>query len=149
MDEAAGILEDLLGAIVEALALDADVTVGFDDGTLSGRVEGDDLGLLIGRHGRTIEAVQHLAQRIVQRGEPDGPRVVIDAGDYRERRATALREEADEAVERALRTGVAVELRTMPALERRVVHEHLRDRDGVETYSEGAEPERYLVVAPV
>jgi spoIIIJ-associated protein len=148
IDAAAELLGELLGWIVEALALDADVTVEYRDGALLGRVEGDDLGLFIGRHGRTIEAVQHLAQRIVLKGDTEGMRVLVDAGDYRESRAEALRAEAEEAVEDALRTGQPVELSPMPALERRVVHEHLRDREGITTYSEGAEPDRYLVVAP-
>jgi spoIIIJ-associated protein len=148
IDEAAELLEELLGSVVEALQLDADVTVEYRDGTLLGRVEGDDLGLFIGRHGRTIEAVQHLAQRIVLKGDSEGLRVLVDAGDYRASRAEALRAEAEEAVEDALRTGGPIELSPMPALERRVVHEHLRDREGIRTYSEGAEPDRYLVVAP-
>jgi spoIIIJ-associated protein len=147
LDEAAGVLEDLLGTVVEALQLDADVTVQYQQGVLCGRVDADDLGLFIGRHGRTIEAVQHLAQRIVLKGDSDGLKVLIDAGDYRESRALALHNEADDAAEEAQRTGQPVALRPMPALERRVVHEHLRDREGIETYSEGAEPERYLVVA--
>jgi spoIIIJ-associated protein len=73
----------------------------------------------------------------------------VDADGYRERRAHALREDADDAAEEALRSGRAVELDPMPASERRVVHEHLRDRGDVRTHSEGEEPERYLVVSPL
>ena len=112
-------------------------------------MHGDDLGLFIGRRGQTIDAVQHLAQRIVF---PDGPspvRVVIDADGYRERRAEALRADAEDAAEEALRSGRPVELDPMPASERRVVHEHLRNRDDVSTHSEGEEPDRYLIVSPV
>jgi spoIIIJ-associated protein len=74
--------------------------------------------------------------------------VEIDADGYRERRAELLRADADDAADEALREGRAVELDPMPASERRIVHEHLRERGGVETHSEGDEPERYLVVTP-
>jgi spoIIIJ-associated protein len=146
--EDADVLEDLLDAIASALQLDVDVDVDYDDGVLTGRLLGRDLGLFIGRHGQTIDAVQHLAQRIVLKGGDPGLRLLVDAGGYRARRAKTLRGEADDAAEEALRTGRPVELDPMPALERRLVHEHLRDRTEVETYSEGTEPDRYLVVSP-
>jgi spoIIIJ-associated protein len=142
-------LEDLLEEIVDDLQLDATVEVEERDGVLTGRLEGENVGLFIGRHGQTIDAVQHLAQRIVF---PDGPspvRVVIDANGYRERRAEALRAEADDAADQAVNTGKSVELDPLPASERRVVHEYLRERDDVETHSEGDEPDRYLVVSPL
>lgn len=142
------LLRELLEEIVDGLDLDADVRVEESEGTLTGRVEGEDVGLLIGRRGQTIDAVQHLAQRIVFRGGSAEARVVIDADGYRERRAEALRATALEAAEDALATGEAVELDPMPASERRIVHEFLRDRDDVSTHSEGEEPERYLVVEP-
>ena len=116
---------------------------------LTGRLEGDDLGLFIGRRGQTIDAVQHLAQRIVFPEGPSPVRVVIDADGYRERRAEALRADADDAAEEALRSGEPVELDPMPPSERRIVHEYLRDRGDVETHSEGDEPDRYLVVSPL
>jgi spoIIIJ-associated protein len=146
--EEADLLEDLLDAIASALQLDADVSIEYREGVLTGRVLGDDLGLFIGRHGQTIDAVQHLAQRIVLRGGESELRLMVDAGGYRARRAKALRAEADDAAEEALRTGRSVELDPMPALERRLVHEHLRDRSELETYSEGVEPDRYLIVSP-
>jgi spoIIIJ-associated protein len=147
--EPAETLEDLLEEIVEGLRLDVDIEVEEEDGVLTGRLEGDDVGLFIGRHGQTIDAVQHLAQRIVF---PDGPspvRVVIDADGYRERRADTLKTDADDAVEEALRSGRAVEFDPMPSFERRIIHEYLRDRDDVETYSEGEEPDRHLVISPL
>jgi spoIIIJ-associated protein len=142
------ILEDLLREVTEGLGLECEVVVAQEDGILRGSVEGDDVGLLIGRRGQTIDAIQHLAQRIVFPGGQSEARVVIDADGYRERRAQALREAAAEAAERALESGQPVELDPMPATERRVVHEYLRDRGDVQTHSEGDEPERYLVVSP-
>jgi spoIIIJ-associated protein len=142
-------LRDLLEEIVDSLRLEAEVEVEETREQITGRVEGEDLGLFIGRRGQTIDAVQHLAQRILY---PDGPsqiRVVIDADGYRDRRAEALRGEADDAAEQAIRTGRPVELDPLPPFERRIVHEYLRERGGVETHSEGAEPHRFLVITPL
>jgi len=141
-------LEELLEEIVDDLQLDASIEVEERDGVLTGRVDGDHVGLFIGRHGQTIDAVQHLAQRIVFPDGPSAVRVVIDANGYRERRAEALRGEADDAADQAVSTGRSVELDPLPASERRIVHEYLRDRDDVETHSEGDEPDRYLVISP-
>src|SRR5271156_6921334 len=142
-------LEDLLEEIAEGLQLDVEVEVEEGDGVLTGRLKGEDVGLFIGRHGQTIDAVQHLAQRIVFPEGPSSIRVVIDANGYRERRAEALRADADEAADEALSSGRPVELDPLPPSERRIVHEYLRERGGVETHSEGNEPERYLVVTPL
>ena len=147
-EDSATILRELLEEVVDSMGLDVDVRVEHADGVLSGSVEGEDLGLFIGRRGQTIDAVQHLAQRIVFRGGSPESRVVIDADGYRARRAEALRTLAAEAAEDSLRSGEAVELEPMPASERRIVHEYLRERGGVLTHSEGEEPERYLVVEP-
>ncbi|MGI8558786.1 MAG: protein jag [Solirubrobacteraceae bacterium] len=138
-------LEDLLEVVVEALGLEADVRVEGSPEELVGTVEGADVGLLIGRHGQTIEAVQHLAQRIVLRGG-SGPRVVVDAGGYRAEREATLQAQANDAADSALGSGEPVALPPMSAAERRFVHEHLRERGDVETHSEGQEPERRLIV---
>ncbi|HWX74163.1 MAG TPA: R3H domain-containing nucleic acid-binding protein [Solirubrobacteraceae bacterium] len=142
------LLQELLEEIVDALGLDAEVEVEERTGELNGLVQGDDVGLFIGRRGQTIDAVQHLAQRIVFPEGPGDARVVIDADGYRARRAELLREDADDAAEEALRTGRAVDFDPLPSWERRLVHEYLRDRAEVETHSEGEEPDRYVVVAP-
>jgi len=146
--EPAEALEELLEEIIDGLGLDAGIEIEESDGVLTGKLDGEDVGLFIGRHGQTIDAVQHLAQRIVFPEGPSAVRVVIDANGYRERRAEALRGEADDAADEALRTGGPVELDPLPPFERRVVHEYLRERGDVRTHSEGNEPERYLVVSP-
>lgn len=148
-EDPAEILADLLEEIVEGLGLECQVGVEEEEGLLRGYVEGEDVGLLIGRRGQTIDAIQHLAQRIVFHGGESGTRVVIDADGYRERRMRMLHEDAADAAEEALRAREPVELAPMPASERRIVHEYLRDRGDVRTHSEGEEPERYLVVSPV
>ena len=141
-------LTELLEEIAAALGLDAEIEVHEADGILTGSLEGGDVGLFIGRHGQTIDAVQHLAQRIVFPEGPSSVRVVIDANGYRERRAEALRGEADDAADEALRTGEPVERAPLPPFERRIVHEYLRERGDVQTHSEGNEPVRVLVVSP-
>jgi spoIIIJ-associated protein len=149
MSEAGDRLRELLERVVEALGVDARVEVEEDDETLRGTVEGDDLGVLIGRHGQTIDALEHVASRVAFRADTERKRVVVDAAGYRARRAEALERQADKAASEAVRFGRPVALDAMVASERRVVHEFLRDRHDVETYSEGEEPDRHLVVAPV
>ena len=148
LDDDAERVRDLLEEVADALDLDADVVVDVRDGVIHGRLDGDDLGLFIGRHGQTIDAVQHLAYKTAGRGDRPGPRVVIDAAGYRARREQVLHRQADQAAADALRSKRPVALDAMSASERKVVHEYLKDRGDVETYSEGAEPDRHLVVAP-
>ena len=142
---------ELLEQIVEALDLDAEIDVVVNDDAVTGTLEGDDLGLFIGKHGQTIDAVQHLATRIIQRDAGDGERirVEIDAAGYRGRRREQLEHQAEEAAEKALSEESSVDLPPMNAAERRIVHQHLRDREDVDTHSEGDEPRRYLVITPV
>ena len=149
-DSPAERVRDLLETVGEALGLDAEVRVEEDGGGIRGVLEGGDLGLFIGRHGQTIDAVQHLAFKVANREGARGTvRVVIDAAGYRARREQALHRQADQAAADAVRGGRPVALDAMSATERKVVHEHLKDRDDVETYSEGTEPDRHLVVAPL
>ncbi|HTA05901.1 MAG TPA: R3H domain-containing nucleic acid-binding protein [Solirubrobacteraceae bacterium] len=147
--EPAELLEELLEEVTAGLGLEAEIEVEERSGVLRGTLKGDDVGLFIGRRGQTIDAVQHLAQRIVFPEGPSQTRVEIDADGYRERRAELLRADADDAAEEAVRDGGPVELEPMPPSERRIVHEYLRERGGVETHSEGEEPNRFLVVSPV
>lgn len=142
-------VRDLVEEVLDALDLEAEVGVETAGEEINVTVEGEELGAFIGRHGSTIDAVQHLAFKVAGSGRGSGPRVNIDAAGYRERRREVLEREAEEAAERAESTGEPVALDAMSAIERKVVHEHLKERGGVETYSEGTEPGRHLVVAPL
>jgi spoIIIJ-associated protein len=142
------LVRTLLERVADALDLEAEIDVHADDGVVHGTLQGEELGLFIGRHGQTIDAVQHLAQRIVHAKTGELRRVVIDAEGYRARRQEALERQADEAADEALRFDRAVALDAMTASERRLVHEYLRDREDVETHSEGDEPQRHLVISP-
>jgi spoIIIJ-associated protein len=148
-DEPAERVRAFLSRVLVALDLRASVDIEEDDEELRATVNGDDLGLMIGKHGSTIDSLQHLAQRIAFRGSAERKSVVVDAAGYRERREGVLRRAADRAVSEALDFGRAVELEPMSAAERRVVHTYLRDRTDVQTHSEGDEPDRRLVVTPV
>ena len=148
-EEPAERLRAVVTRVVQALGLRATVDVEETPEEIRATVNGDDLGLLIGKHGSTIDALQHLGMRAALRGSEERKQIVVDAAGYRERREAALQRSADRAVSDALRFGRAVELEPMRAPERKVVHMYLRERTDVETHSEGDEPDRRLVVTPV
>ena len=136
--------------VLDELDLGGEVEISEDDGTIVASVEGeDDYGLLIGRRGQTIDALQLLSYQAAFRGMKERKRVIVDAAGYRERRREALTARADRAAEDAEASGSPVEMDPMSAQERRVVHEHLKERAGIETYSEGDEPHRCVMVAPL
>ena len=139
----------ILERVVDALELDADIDVTEDPQQITGTIDGEDVGRLIGRRGQTIDAVQLICYRAAQRGSSDRKRVAVDAAGYRERRREQVAHQADRAAERALETGREIELEPMTPNERKVVHDHLKDRSGVETFSEGDEPDRCVIVAPL
>ena len=139
----------VLERVVAELGLEAEVSVEEDEDEIRGSVDGEEVGLLIGRHGQTIDAVQLLCFQMAFRGRPERKRVSVDAAGYRERQGESLRRRADMAADDAIRDKRAVELEPMGSNERRVIHEHLRDRPELETYSEGDEPNRFVVIAPL
>jgi spoIIIJ-associated protein len=138
-------VEVLMGQIVDALDLEGRVVVEEREEEIAARVEGDDLGLLIGRRGQTIDAVQLVCYRVAFRGRGDRKRVSVDAAGYRERRQETVERQADRAAE----SGKEIELEPMNPSERKIVHDRLKDRSGIETFSEGEEPERCVIVAPL
>lgn len=142
-------IEEILETIAEAAGVDAEVRVEDSGDSINAEFVGDDLALLIGHHGQTIDAIQHLAHRIAFHGIDERKPLTVDAAGYRERRAATLHAVADQAAETAVRERRPVSLEPMGAQERKVVHEHLKARFDVETYSEGQEPSRRLVVAPL
>ena len=141
---------ELVEGVLDELDLDGEVVVEEDDNRIELSVEGDDdYGLLIGKRGQTIDALQLLCYQAAFRGMRERKRVVVDAAGYRGRRRETLEGRADRAAEQALSNNRVVEMDPMSAQERRVVHERLKDRAGVETYSEGDEPHRCVVVSPL
>ena len=143
-------VRELIEGVLDELDLEGEVEIREDDERIEAEVVGDeDFGLLIGKRGQTIDALQLLCFQAAFRGLRDRKRVILDAAGYRERRKEVLTARADRAAEQALDRNVSVELDPMSAQERRVVHEHLKERSGIETFSEGDEPRRCVVVAPL
>jgi spoIIIJ-associated protein len=149
-DDPAERARELVEGVLDELDLDGEVEVEEDDDRIAVTVAGSaDYGLLIGKRGQTIDALQLLCYQAAFRGLRERKRVVVDAAGYRERRRETLENRADRAAEQALTDNRVVEMDPMSAQERRVVHERLKERAGVETYSEGDEPHRCVVVAPL
>ena len=148
-EEPAERVRAIVARVVQALGLHATVDIVETDEEIRATVNGDELGLLIGKHGSTIDALQHLVFRAAFRGEEERKQVTVDAAGYRERREGALHRMADRAAAEALRYSRPVELEPMRATERKIVHTYLSERSDVETHSEGDEPDRRLVVSPV
>ena len=148
--ELAGQARDLVERICAGIGVRCRIEVVEDDEALTATCSGSNLGLLIGKHGQTIDAIQYLVNAIVWRSRPDDRKdIVVDAAGYRERRRSALEALALRSAEEALATGSKIELEPMTAVERKTVHVRLKEVDGVETGSEGTEPNRFVVILPI
>jgi spoIIIJ-associated protein len=151
VDEQADLMTTFLEGLLEAFGATGTVArTKIDDDTIELQVEGDDLGLLIGPKGATLQAVQELARTYVQRkaaGTHHG-RVRIDIGGYRQRRREALERFTTQVAEQVIDSGVQKALEPMNAADRKVVHDTVNDIDGVVTSSEGDEPRRRVVISP-
>lgn len=112
-------------------------------------VEGESLGLLIGRHGATLEALQYIVGVINSRQQLVEHKIIVDIEGYRERRERHLRAQAHQEALVAVREGKEVVLEPMPACDRRIIHVCLHNNPAVKTYSEGEEPDRCVVIQPV
>jgi spoIIIJ-associated protein len=145
----AGEARALVAQIVGTLGVDADVVAHEEPEAIVVTCSGPDVGLLIGRHGQTIDAIQYLLNVIAFRAHGDEKKdVVVDAAGYRARRRATLEALALRVADQVLESGEREELEPMTAVERKVVHLRLKDVAGVGTTSEGTEPNRYVVVVP-
>lgn len=136
--------------LIDEIGLDATVTLRVVDAeTVEVVVEGEELGILVGRGGATLGALQELARTVVQ-SRSDGPtdRILVDVAGYRAKRAEALQRFTRQVVEAVLASGSEQALEPMLAPDRKVVHDTVAEMEGVSTRSEGEEPRRYVVVAP-
>ncbi len=146
----AGQVRDLVERITAGIGVRCRIEIDEDDEVLTATCSGSHLGLLIGKHGQTIDAIQYLVNAIVWRSRPDDRKdVVVDAAGYRERRRTALEALAVRSAEEAVATHARIELEPMTAVERKTIHVRLKEFDGVETGSEGTEPNRFVVILPL
>lgn len=142
-------LREVVERIVHEIGVQCTVEVEEGEEEIRVVCDGHDLGMLIGRHGQTIDAIQYLANAILFRGRYEERKpVIVDAAGYRDRRQATLDALALRLAEQASATGQRVELEPMTAVERKIVHEKLKDDPEVETTSEGAEPHRFVVIVP-
>jgi spoIIIJ-associated protein len=147
--EQAALARELLERLSAGIGVACSVRVAEHEDEIDAELIGAELGIVIGRHGHTIDAIQYLANAISHRrfGDARLP-VVIDAGGYRQRRTATLQSLAGRVAERVAATGEAEALEPMTAVERKIVHEYLKDDPEVDTASEGTEPSRHVVVLP-
>jgi spoIIIJ-associated protein len=148
--EVAARVRELVERITHEIGVASRIELVEDEDTITVSCTGRELGMLIGKHGQTIDAIQYLVNAIVARSEGDARKdIVVDAAGYRARRRATLEALAMRSAERVLATGQAVELDPMTAVERKVVHVRLQEVEGVETSSEGTEPNRFVVITAV
>jgi spoIIIJ-associated protein len=145
--ELAALVRELVTRITAGIGVSCSVDIQEREDAVVATCSGRDLGLLIGRHGQTIDAVQYLVNAVLVRRMPGTP-AIVDAAGYRARREASLSALARRAADDAVRRGERIELEPMTAVERKIVHLELKDADGVETTSEGTEPNRFVVVFP-
>jgi spoIIIJ-associated protein len=138
-----------LDGLVAAFGLDGATTIAADGDSLEAKVDGDNLGLLVGPRGTTLQAVQELTRVAAQRrlGDHD-TRLRVDVGGYRERRQAALQAFAVKQAEAVKESGVARVLEPMSSADRKVIHDALGEIDGIATRSEGEDPQRRVIIAP-
>jgi spoIIIJ-associated protein len=141
-------LREFIQTVVDLMGVEAHVGASEADEWVRAEISGDDLGLLIGRHGATIDALQYVAAIVVNGDRRERRQVIVDAEGYRDRRAAALTALADRTAQKVARDAEAITLKPMTAAERKVIHLHLKDHPRVQTASEGNEPFRAVVVSP-
>ena len=148
LPEGAETLRDFIQNTVDLMGIEARVGASETPEAVRAEISGDDLGLLIGRHGATIDALQYIAAIVVNGDRRERRQVVVDAEGYRDRRAAALTSLADRTAQKVARESMSIALKPMSAAERKVIHLHLKENSRVETVSEGNEPFRAVVVSP-
>jgi spoIIIJ-associated protein len=146
LDEEAEAAADLLEGLLDALDLPGDLRISVQDAHAEVEVVGLEEGVLIGRRGQTLEAIQELVRTAMQRRFERRSRVLVDVDGYRARRLEKLLERADEAVREVLETGSSQRLEPMDSIERRLVHQRVAETPGVVSTSHGREPARRIVI---
>ncbi len=141
---------DFLVSVFGCMDTEVSISMEYDEkeGCLSCLFSGDDMGILIGKRGQTLDSLQYLTSLVVNKGKSDYTRVKLDTEDYRARRADTLENLSRNIAYKVKRTRKAVSLEPMNPYERRIIHSALQNNKYVETYSEGEEPYRHVVVAP-
>ena len=143
-------IQEYLDNLFKAMDIEAKVTIDYDEAeaTMDIDVEGPDMGILIGKRGQTLDSLQYLTSLVVNKEQKDYVRVKLDTENYRKRRKETLENLARNIAYKVKKTRRPVSLEPMNPYERRIIHSALQGNKFVETYSEGSEPYRHVVVAP-
>ena len=144
--EVAAAGKEFVAGLIDAMGLEAEVADTIDDGTVTIDVTGPDLGVLIGRRGQTLDALQELARTAIQRRLRTRVRLTVDVEGYRARRRDSLADYARSIAERAKDRGTEIELEPMSSWDRKIVHDAVSDIEGVTSFSEGVDPNRKVVI---
>ena len=138
---------DFVRSLMEKMGIEADVDATYDeDNKLNVSISTDDTGILIGRRGQTLDAIQYLTSLAVNKDRDEYLRVTVDVGDYREKRKSALQDLADRIALNVERSKRSYELEPMSSYERRIIHSALQNYEHISTHSEGEEPYRHIVI---
>lgn len=132
--------------VLHNMNIQADVLIQKRSDYLIFEIVGEDLGIVIGRRGQTLESLQLLVNTVANRYSESFIRILLDAENYRQKRKVTLEQLADRLAEKVLRTGQQVKLEPMNSQERKIIHSRLQDRTKISTYSEGKDPHRYIVI---
>jgi spoIIIJ-associated protein len=145
-EEVAEVAQEFVDGLLSAMGLEAEVKSSVEGDSAFVDVAGESLGVLIGRRGQTLDALQELARTAVQRRLRSRVRLLVDVEGYRARRRTSLAEYAKQIAERAKQRGTEIELEPMNSFERKIVHDAVAEVEGATSFSEGEEPARKVVV---
>jgi len=140
--------KNLLNDVLSVMKLEAEVDVAERDGHLFVNLEGRDLGVLIGRRGETLDAMQYLLNLSVNKHQEQRKKVILDIEGYRKRREETLQKLAYKLADKVKQRGRNVVLEPMNAQERRIIHTALQEREDIQTFSEGEEPYRKIIITP-
>ena len=147
-EEQAEVVGSFLRGLLEAFGLEGEVTTRVEDDIIYADVAGSQAEALIGPHGSVLQAVHELCKTVIQRKTRESARIRLDIGGYQERRKEALRIYARGLAEQVIEEQSEIMLEPMNAAERKVIHDAVADIEGVQTYSEGEEPRRSVVLSP-
>lgn len=142
------IAESFLKSVTDDMGLSVDLHSKRDGENIEIELSGDKIAILIGKRGSTLNALQYLTNLAVNRKTDDYVRIVLDAEDYRAKRSKTLKQLALRLSEKVEATGKTISLDPMPSMERKIIHVALKDRNGIETQSEGKDPHRRVIITP-
>lgn len=141
-----GEAKKFLEEVLSTMNIEAQVEIIKRKDFIMFNIIGDDLGIIIGRRGQTLDSLQLLVNTVGNKYSDSFLRIMLDAENYREKRKQTLEQLADRLAQKAVRTGEMIKLEPMPSHERKVIHTFLQNRKNINTYSEGEDPHRYLVI---